>query len=241
MINHPNPERSPDVLITTAKRDGTCENCGQSILQGERYKWSKSRLKGFHLTCAIVKERTDIADVAVKRIEVPSYLVGQVSQLHDGRFTIPFQLSDGKKRHITLWITTRKKKYAGQRRIRVFHGRDNTRDYVDAAYIDLNGTLHFLNSFFRDPSVSKAKLMVAEQAITMLAKSTEEELVQFGMQYALLSRRCWRCHRVLTNPETLKLQSGCGPVCDKFYTQNNIDPSKIVLPTVTSFVMKALH
>jgi len=240
MMNHQrNPDRIPGVFIMTARRDGTCQDCGEPYRAGDRFKWWQKEHKGYHISCSIVKpiERQDIANVPVKKVDVPSYLIGDITTLFDGRFTIPFDLGDGKQRHITLWISTRKKgSWKGQRRIRVFHKRDNQLgdSYMDAAYIK-NGTLRYIESFFTSPLISWQKLQVARQAIDMLVKSEQQEAVKYGMQYALLSRRCWRCHRILTNPKTLKLESGCGPICDKFYAQHGIDPSQIQPPTVHTF------
>lgn len=234
-----NPDRIPGVYITTARRDGICNDCGKPYQAGDRFKWWSKEHKGYHISCSVVKpiEREDIANVPVKKVTVPSYLIGDVSTLYDGRYTIPFDLGDGKKRHITLWVSTRKKgSWIGQRRIRVFHRRDNQQpsSYLDVAYIKDN-TIHFVESFFSNQTVGWAKLQVAKQAVDLLMNSKEDDAVKFGMQYALLSRRCWRCHRVLTNPETLKLKSGCGPICDKFYVDRGIDPVTLEPPTIQTF------
>ena len=145
-----NQDRIHVVYITTARRDVICNDCGKTYQAGDRFKWWSKEHKGYHISCSVVKpiEREDIANVPVKKVTVPSYLIGDVSTLYDGRYTIPFDLGDGKKRHITLWVSTRKKgSWIGQRRIRVFHRRDNQQpsSYLDVAYIKDN-TIHFVES-----------------------------------------------------------------------------------------------
>ncbi len=215
--------------------------CGKAFEVGEDFRWHFQHKAGFCVTCptnptfgrsdaTTVTARKDISNVAVKTIEAPTYLIHDISKLFDGNFTIPFQTRDGdRKRHITIRIKTTSKlsKYPGSRRIKV----RNANTFVDVGYVKPNGELVFFN-LSNNPTFSEEKITVTKKAVQILVFGTEEEQVSFGMYWALLSRKCWRCGRSLTNPETLKLASGLGPICDKIVANKGIDIQKTPEPQV---------
>jgi hypothetical protein len=228
--------------VIIAKRDGWCNHCGKNFKAGEPFRWHFSQRKGYCPSCPCEPKQTvdvvgrkDISNVDVKTIEAMSYNVPKLIDLFDGRFTIPFLWKgDPTKRHITLWITTKGKdsKYPGSRRIRVLHGRDNEREYVDVAYITVGGKLCFLN-LDNDATFSQKKIVVLRSAVKLLAEGSEQD--KYGMCYALISRKCWRCGRTLTNPETLKLKSGLGPICDKYVEGRGVVLGNISEPEPVTF------
>lgn len=234
-----------NIKTMQAKYRGKCMFCGEYFEAGDTFQWHIPSRLGYHTYCPVENkvgqkriERKDISDIAVKTVQAEAQIVPQLAQLFDGRFTIPFKKDDNDRlRHVTLWITTRSAKhhFAGSRRIRLMHGRRNERDYIDIAYITPSGELRFINDFFLDPMMHPQKKQVAKKAVEILVTGNEQ--VEYGMYFALISRKCFRCGRVLTNPETLKLQSGCGPVCDKFFEEKGIDITKIPTPKTQKFVL----
>src|SRR6267142_3910561 len=223
--------------IMPSKFKGMCMHCGIEWEAGDEFKWHYHQRLGYHVNCptdnAIGKQRIsdkqdrvqyrqDIASVSVKTITVDHYNVPSVVKLFNGKFTIPYNVGDNVKRHVTVWITTRGSKhhFPHSRRIRVLH----LKQYVDIAYITVTGELHFLSNFFIDPTMTARKESVIKKAVEILVLGNDQE--SYGMYFALLSRRCWRCGKVLTNPETLKLTSGCGPICDRLVANAGIDHSK---------------
>lgn len=232
--------------IIKAKRDGWCSNCGTAFKQGDMFKWQYFQRRGYCITCEPidkigpmkVQTRPDITEAKlVSTPSAPSYLVKDLAEIFDGRFTIPFKRKDMEmRRHITLWIKTRSKnnRYPGQRRIRVFHGRENENkdNYVDVAYITVDGKLHFLD--FEGPTFSHLKAEATRYAVQLFVKAPMEKQLEFGMYEAKLSQNCWRCGRLLTNPDTLELTSGCGPICDK-KVGSVIDITKTKQPEIEVF------
>src|SRR5215469_15139259 len=151
-----------------SKYNGQCAHCGGEFKAGETIKWHFNQHKAFHINCSLspdffnkklqqnknpqITQRKDISDQSIKTRQAEFHLLPQLTKIFDGRFTIPYYLNGNttKRRHVTLWITTRNEdsKFAGSRRIRPFNGRDNTRDYVDIAYVPVGeDKLIFIDEF----------------------------------------------------------------------------------------------
>jgi hypothetical protein len=246
--------------LMVANRDGICMYCGREFEKGDTFKWHYDQRVGYCPDCPCTnvqgpillqqrlqkqqqeqahsqheKQREDIADQVVKTIEAASYVVPKLAEMFDGSFTVPFTLpgdAPGTKRHITIKISTRRKnsKKPGRRRIRAKVGKR----LVDVGYIMDDGKLFFLN-LEEDQQFSDTRITVTKKAVETIVMGTQDEQVMYGMYNALISRKCWRCGRLLTNPATLRLTSGCGPVCDSIISSQGIhlDKTNIQVPIKT--------
>ena len=120
-----------------------------------------------------------------------------------GYYTIVFAAHNT---HRTIRITRGKfGHFADKLIISKMNGTDNTSNYVGIGNIDDNGSLRVWQ---------KAGLSAAQ--VTSLRASLEmilTEPTEAGKQYALRSGNCWKCNRLLTNPESIL--AGIGPECIK--------------------------
>lgn len=219
------------IRIIRAQFPGTCAFCHEAFAQGTLFQYNYETKQGYHRDCPAVStpllsppsrhietHRTDITSAPLKTLDAQAHLLPQVINLFDGRFSIEYVLN-GVHRHVVVWVKTRSKgRYIGSRWIRVHFGQHKGSEYINCAFITVDGTLVFLRSFLHDPDLDAERRNAAIAAVKVLA--TGKENAQYAMNYAKLSQRCWHCEKVLTNVHTLndiERTNGLGPVCFKKY------------------------
>lgn len=125
----------------------------------------------------------------------------------NGRFTLRNKTTGD---HRTFQIRTQKKdaKFApGKRIIGLLMGRDNTADYQSFGFVDNKGITVWTK--FRGMMKTSAYEMFARM---LWQAATKGSLATVKGDYELMvEKRCLRCNRVLTNPESI--ESGIGPEC----------------------------
>ncbi|MAE81279.1 MAG: hypothetical protein CMB80_00995 [Flammeovirgaceae bacterium] len=121
--------------------------------------------------------------------------------LHNGTYTITSPTGA----HRTFKIATaRKGNLEGNRILSLMVGRDNENDYMGFAFVNDDGVAMW--SKFRQEFYEKCAKMVW----SMGTLGNESPYVKAGVTMEA-SKRCMKCNRKLTNPESLEL--GIGPEC----------------------------
>jgi len=120
--------------------------------------------------------------------------------IQDGTFTLVYK--DGS--HFTFQVETCDKgTFAGRRIVSYLMGADNENDYAGLGF--LNGSTVALWS------KHKGTKLETRAAHLNILFGMPERLEAAGMDYALISGRCRRCHRKLTVPASI--HRGYGPDC----------------------------
>lgn len=149
----------------------------------------------------IVNSRT-VATPAVKPVQSnqPAAVAG-LNEVLDGFYTVKF--ADGS--HVTLRINriSAKQSRDGKphRYASYLCGPINTLDYRRFAAVNANTFRVFSNGTFQK--------QVA--ALEVLMGATLDNQTAFGKAYAKAATRCYRCGKLLTEPESI--ESGIGPIC----------------------------
>lgn len=167
----------------------------------------------------ITTYRPKVQDQEVKTLDVQSHLLKDVTDLFDGKFTVPITYSNGSHEHAVVWLKTMGKdaRYPGSKRIRIHLGRHDNVDFLDAAYIDVKGYLNWRKDF-QNSNLTDERRKGAIAAIELVVQGKEN--AELAMKYAMLARKCWHCNRDLTSEITLKRieeTGGLGPVCANKY------------------------
>jgi len=126
----------------------------------------------------------------------------QVSRIFNGVYTI----TSPKGGHRTFSIKTVKNgKLKGSRIVSMLTGSDNTRDYTSFGFVKENVILVW-SKFGTDSDWSKFGKI-------LWSMSTENEASEYyRLGYRILcEKKCIRCNRKLTHPESIL--SGIGPEC----------------------------
>ena len=132
--------------------------------------------------------------------------------IYSGTYTI----TNSKGEHRTFRIKRQKKdaKFApGARILSLMIGSDNENSYKGFAFVQ-EDKIHIWKSCSNKVNDYYAKLMKAAIDAIQASESenVETRFICSGHQYAvMLSKRCVRCNRKLTNPESIK--AGIGPEC----------------------------
>ena len=122
-------------------------------------------------------------------------------------------------KHITLRVHTKQGgKYKGSRQVSLLVGPDNTKDYDGFGFVRDNGTIYLWKNKRGNKLAWYAKLLerAAVEINNIIAFDDPKFKADFtflkGRKYTvLLSKKCKRCNRPLTDPESI--QVGLGPVC----------------------------
>lgn len=125
-------------------------------------------------------------------------VIPKTSVIANGYYTLKFPCGT----HRTFRVFTKKataKFSPGQRIIAMLIGPDNTNDYEQFGFVDDNG-IKIWKRFIGKKQEEYARL------IWMLATGCEAKGYEL-----LVSKRCLRCNRVLTDP--VSLERGIGPEC----------------------------
>jgi hypothetical protein len=127
---------------------------------------------------------------------------GLDTQIPNGTFTLVNKATDT---HITLRIHTVKSgDLKGKRIISKMNGRDNTRDYQGIAFLNKQDTYSLWARHRTDKNASTISILLA-----MIIKGKES---RFSDRVEIKeSRKCLRCNRKLTNPQSV--EDGIGPEC----------------------------
>lgn len=135
------------------------------------------------------------ATVAVKKTKVDSTQL-PAQHIHNGYYTLTFPCGT----HRTFRLFTQAKgKFAGKRMMGMLIGPDNTNDYETFAFLTETGFAvwkRFTNQKQAEYASKLWKMLNGEIL-------DDHELIE--------SRRCLKCNRKLTDPESAKL--GIGPSC----------------------------
>ncbi len=131
-------------------------------------------------------------------------------RIHNGKFT--FTSPTGK--HVTFQIKTQKKdsKFApGKRVVALLTGPDNQSDYIGFGFVTDDGVEIW--SRHRASRNFQWYRQLINYLVGHLPVATKSE--KFAGYTVLESRRCLKCNRELTSPESIK--SGIGPICEAGY------------------------
>lgn len=138
-------------------------------------------------------------EAARKQAETPAPAKAMLREILDGFYTVSFE--DGS--HVTIRINTVSAKQARNGRAARYasylSGPINTSDYTRFATI--NGASY---QGFRFGNYQKQI-----RALEILMGS--EDATEYGRAYARESKNCYRCGRLLTEPESIA--AGIGPIC----------------------------
>lgn len=139
--------------------------------------------------------KDEVAPLGTERSEMKE------SPIYKGYFTVE---REGDK-HRTFRFTT----YKGKTTIALMTGRNNTADYTKFGYVDGENI-----RFWRTPTFHgmDATLPISQDDIRECYKAILNDLDAAGLRYARESKRCSRCNKELTTPESL--DAGLGPICD---------------------------
>lgn len=164
--------------------------------------------------------RPNIMTTQVKTDVVESQVLPDLAQLFDGKFSIPVKMKDGTETHVSVRIDTRKAdhKFAGSRRIRAHFGRHDGKEFIDVAYIPVNGRIRWYHSFQHQSELTAEKKDIVRKAVELLLAGKEN--AEYAMEYARICKRCWHCNKDLTSLDTLQKINeyrGLGPICYKKY------------------------
>jgi hypothetical protein len=130
---------------------------------------------------------------------------------YNGTYTI----TNGAGEHRTFRIRFRPKFAGGSFVVGLLTGSDNDRDYDDFAFVKADSGKVCVWTKKRS-KLTNYYAVLLQKAFFAIAK-TEEECVETEFSCAerpysvLLSKRCLRCNRKLTNPESIR--RGIGPEC----------------------------
>lgn len=149
---------------------------------------------------------TDISEFdALADVRPPVVKIDPESRIPNGMYTLIFP--DGW--HKTFRISTQplKSKFApGKRIIRILIGPRNTEDYEPFAFVDDEG-IHVWKSK-RGPKLLKYAEIIWLLATGQDVVGDDGEVLPFELE---VSKRCLKCNRELTTPESL--ERGIGPEC----------------------------
>ena len=123
------------------------------------------------------------------------------SDIENGFYTIVYPSGE----HRTLRVKTpRNGNFAGKKMVGFLSGCNNESDYTFFAFI-VGANLKFWRNFANSAGETKVTRMAS--AVSKIAA----DLTGTGLAYALRSGNCFRCNRLLTNPESIL--TGLGPDC----------------------------
>lgn len=126
--------------------------------------------------------------------------------IHNGKITLKNQ--KGEHRTFSIKTTKKESKLEGKRIIALLVGPDNTDDYKAFGFVDETGV-----KVWKKFSQDKSFLWYAELVNVLLGKLPSQRDARIFEGYTVYeSRRCLRCNRELTTPESI--ESGYGPVCN---------------------------
>lgn len=135
----------------------------------------------------------DPATDGVFRLTVPKTVLPAIP---DGYYTIVHEDAEASE-HLTIRL--RSDDRAGQQIASYLSGSDNTSDYTWFAFV--RGQKMYMMRRFAENRRLKDALELLLDGQHKLA----------GKAYALASGNCWRCGRLLTDPESI--ERGVGPIC----------------------------
>jgi hypothetical protein len=148
----------------------------------------------------IVNSRTVATPAKPVQNRQPAAVAG-LNEVLDGFYTVKFE--DGS--HVTIRINRISPKQSrdgkAHRYASYLCGPINTLDYRRFAAVNTNTFRVFSNGVFNK--------QVA--ALEVLMGATVEGQTAFGKAYAKAATRCYRCGKLLTEPESI--ESGIGPIC----------------------------
>lgn len=122
----------------------------------------------------------------------------------DGHYTVVY--TNGA--HRTLRVKTSKTgNFKGKRIVSFMNGTDNVNDYQGFAFLSDGGELKIWRNFAN--ANSPERLQRIRRAVEIIASDASGA----GKAFALVSGNCYKCNRLLTNPESITL--GIGPECAK--------------------------
>lgn len=125
------------------------------------------------------------------------------ANLKTGYYTIVFPEQNT---HRTLRIQRAKYgHFEGKLIISKLTGSDNTSNYTGLAHIENDGSLRI----WQKSNLSDAQ----KRSLTYFLTCILNDATPYGKAYALKSGNCFRCNRLLTNPESI--DNGIGPECIK--------------------------
>lgn len=124
---------------------------------------------------------------------------------HNGEITVNNPATGN---HRTFRIRTISKDSAfapGRRIVELLTGPDNTSDYRGFAFVDNSGTVYVWRSK-RGDGRDRSEF----EKFASILNHSNHYAEKHGLEFSF-SRRCIRCNRLLTDPESIAL--GIGPVC----------------------------
>src|SRR5262245_90304 len=134
-------------------------------------------------------------------------MLTKLMNLTIGYFTLQYSNGEHRTLRVELADDNFFSYFKGQLIVGYLQGSDNVNDYRWIGRVDDKGELHLFSKVraFESPE----RIARFRRAFEILNAGVE----QAGQTYARQSGNCWRCGRLLTNPE--RLDTGIGPVCAK--------------------------
>ena len=121
----------------------------------------------------------------------------------NGCFTVSNKI---KSTHKTVKIhTVRRGKLEGKRIISLLVGSDNNNNYSGFGFVNDNGTINIWNKYKNERVKTWLANFISKEFSGQKNENPDIEL--------LVEKKCIRCNRRLTTPESIK--SGIGPECIK--------------------------
>jgi len=151
----------------------------------------------------IVNARTAAIPAAETSVETTTY-----NEILDGYYTVKFD--DGS--HVTIRVNTLSAKQSRDGKPHQFAaylcGPINTSDY--RRFAEIKGAT--FRAFRSDrSSYGSGRQDYAKQVVALKILMGTNDQTQYGRAYAKLATRCYRCGKLLTEPESI--ESGIGPIC----------------------------
>ena len=129
----------------------------------------------------------------------------KISMIFNGTITLVNRETDS---YITLMIkTVQNGKLKGKRILSQLVGSDNVNSYKGFAFVNANDTIKVWHK------ASTPKLEQVSEIVRSLMVDGEDSRFNEAVEMKL-SRKCMRCNRKLTTPESI--EEGIGPICREF-------------------------
>jgi hypothetical protein len=194
-LTNPNTFR----LMVARYDSGVCSSCARNIKTGDEILYRASDKKIHHVACPIEPISLEEMGFTPNNESMPPIPLRN-SEIPDGYYTAV--LADGSHRTFRVRTQSEDAEFApNQQIIATLVGPDNSGDYKGWGFIN-NGRINVWKS--RQNKIGDW-YEIADAALFT------NDYKKAGLAYATQSGNCYRCNRLLTEPESIA--RGLGPIC----------------------------